>query len=167
LKELAAVDSQVLGCKAAAKLRAGLRHGRWGLDHASGEFILAMDGDQQHNPKDIPKSLKKLEQEYDNVSSWRKGRIDNLVLTRIPSRCANWLMVWLSGLDINDFATTSKTYPRQAIYAASPIRPELPPRPSEHSLRPASESIPHPTSASPLQQDRLAASHSSRWQSEP
>jgi len=72
LKELAAVDSQVLGCEAAAKLRAGLRPGRWGLDHASGKFILAMGPNLQHNPNDLPGSLKKLEEEYDNLSGWRK-----------------------------------------------------------------------------------------------
>ena len=72
LKEVAAVDSQVLGCKAAAKLRAGLHHGRWGLDHASSKFILAMGPNLQHNPNDLPGSLKKLEEEYDNLSGWRK-----------------------------------------------------------------------------------------------
>jgi glycosyltransferase involved in cell wall biosynthesis len=86
-----------------------------GFDYASGEFILAMDGDLQHDPNDIPKFLKTLDEGYDVVSGWRKDRIDNLVLRRIPSRCANWLMARLSGVDIHDFGTTFKAYRRQVI----------------------------------------------------
>jgi glycosyltransferase involved in cell wall biosynthesis len=86
-----------------------------GFDHASGEFILAMDGDLQHDPNDIPEFLKKLEEGYDVVSGWRKDRVDNLVLRRIPSRCANWMMARLSGVDIHDFGTTFKAYRRDVI----------------------------------------------------
>ncbi|MDR3772751.1 MAG: glycosyltransferase family 2 protein [Terracidiphilus sp.] len=114
LEEIAAVDSRVL----VVKLR---RHfGQTsalaaGFDHASGEFILAMDGDLQHDPSDIPAFLEKLEEGYDVVSGWRKQRIDSFVMRRIPSRCANWLMAKLSGVDIHDFGTTFKAYRREVI----------------------------------------------------
>jgi hypothetical protein len=49
------------------------------------------------------------------VSGWRKERIDNFFLRRIPSRCANWLMARLSGVDIHDFGTTFKAYRREII----------------------------------------------------
>jgi hypothetical protein len=49
------------------------------------------------------------------VSGWRKERIDNFVMRRIPSRCANWLMAKLSGVDIHDFGTTFKAYRREVI----------------------------------------------------
>jgi glycosyltransferase involved in cell wall biosynthesis len=86
-----------------------------GFDHASGEFILAMDGDLQHDPNDIPNFIEKLEEGYDVVSGWRKVRIDNLMMRRIPSHCANWLMAKLSGVDIHDFGTTFKAYRREVI----------------------------------------------------
>src|SRR5438128_7741104 len=86
-----------------------------GFDHARGEFVIAMDGDLQHDPNDIPLFLEKLEEGYDIVSGWRKQRIDNFWLRRIPSRCANWLMAKLSGVDIHDFGTTFKAYRRELI----------------------------------------------------
>jgi glycosyltransferase involved in cell wall biosynthesis len=114
LEEIAAVDSRVL----VVKLRRNFGQTSAlaaGFDHASGEFILAMDGDLQHDPNDIPNFLEKLEEGYDVVSGWRKERIDNLLMRRIPSRCANWLMARLSGVDIHDFGTTFKAYRRELI----------------------------------------------------
>jgi glycosyltransferase involved in cell wall biosynthesis len=86
-----------------------------GFDHAQGDFILAMDGDLQHDPAEVPNFLAKLEEGYDVVSGWRKERIDNFIMRRIPSRCANWLMAKLSGVDIHDFGTTYKAYRREVI----------------------------------------------------
>ena len=74
-----------------------------------------MDGDLQHDPNDIPAFLEKLEEGYDVVSGWRKDRIDNFILRRIPSTCANWLMARLSGVNIHDFGTTFKAYRREVI----------------------------------------------------
>ncbi len=114
LKEIAAVDSRVL----VVKLRRNFGQTSAlaaGFDHASGEFILAMDGDLQHDPSDIPQFLNRLNEGYDVVSGWRKERIDNLLMRRIPSRCANWLMAKLSGVDIHDFGTTFKAYRRELI----------------------------------------------------
>ncbi len=114
LEEIAAVDSRVL----VIKLRRNFGQTSAlaaGFDHASGEFILAMDGDLQHDPNDIPAFLEKLDEGYDVVSGWREKRIDNFVLRRFPSRCANWLMAKLSGVDIHDFGTTFKAYRREVI----------------------------------------------------
>jgi glycosyltransferase involved in cell wall biosynthesis len=115
LEEIAAVDSRVL----VVKLRRNFGQTSAlaaGFDHASGEFILAMDGDLQHDPNDIPNFLEKLDEGYDVVSGWRKERIDNFVFRRIPSRCANWMMARLSGVDIHDFGTTFKAYRREIIH---------------------------------------------------
>jgi glycosyltransferase involved in cell wall biosynthesis len=86
-----------------------------GFDHARGEYVLAMDGDLQHAPEDIPLFLEKLAAGYDIVSGWRHRRIDNLWLRRIPSRCANWTMAKLSGVNIHDFGTTFKAYRRDLL----------------------------------------------------
>src|SRR5213080_2804335 len=86
-----------------------------GFDHARGEYIIAMAGGLQHDPDDIPIFLEKISEGYDSVSGWRKQRIDNLWLRRIPSRCANWLMAKLSGVDIHDFGTTFKAYRREVL----------------------------------------------------
>ncbi len=114
LEEIAAVDSRVL----VVKLRRNFGQTSAlaaGFDHAQGEFVLAMDGDLQHDPAEIPLFLEKLEEGYDVVSGWRFQRGDNFLFRRIPSRAANWLMAALSGVDIHDFGTTFKAYRREVI----------------------------------------------------
>ncbi|HME58262.1 MAG TPA: glycosyltransferase family 2 protein [Terracidiphilus sp.] len=112
--EIAAVDSRVL----VIRLRRNFGQTSAlaaGFDHATGEFILSMDGDLQHDPGEIPLFLEKLEEGYDVVSGWRKERVDSFLMRRFPSRCANWLMAKLSGVDIHDFGTTFKAYRREVI----------------------------------------------------
>jgi glycosyltransferase involved in cell wall biosynthesis len=47
-----------------------------GFDHARGEIIIAIDGDLQNDPKDIPRLIDKLNEGYDVVSGWRANRED-------------------------------------------------------------------------------------------
>ncbi len=87
-----------------------------GFDQASGEIVLSMDGDLQHDPSDIPRLIDMLETtDADIVSGWRQKRVDNFFFRRIPSRVANWLMAKLSGVNIHDFGTTFKVYRRETI----------------------------------------------------
>lgn len=123
LKEIALIDRRVTVVRLrrnfgqTAALAAGFAH-------STGEFVIAMDGDLQHDPADIPAFLEKLADGYDIVSGWRKRRIDNLWLRRIPSRCANWLMAKLSGVDIHDFGTTFKAY-RGEVLRELPLYGEM------------------------------------------
>lgn len=114
LEEIAAVDSRVL----VVKLRRNFGQTSAlaaGFDHSSGEYVLAMDGDLQHEPSEIPMFLAKLEEGYDVVSGWRAQRADNMVMRRVPSLVANWMMAKLSGVNIHDFGTTFKAYRREVI----------------------------------------------------
>lgn len=86
-----------------------------GFAQATGEYVVAMDGDLQHDPAEIPLLLAKLAEGYDIVSGWRKERRDNFWLRRIPSRCANWLMAKISNVDIRDFGSTFKAYRRDML----------------------------------------------------
>ena len=109
LKEVALIDPQVT----VVKLRRNFGQTgalAAGFAHSTGEYVIAMDGDLQHDPGEIPVFLKKIEEGYDVVSGWRSHRIDNLLLRKIPSRSANWLMAKLSGVNIHDFGTTFKAY---------------------------------------------------------
>src|SRR6202043_1867554 len=81
-----------------------------GFDAAAGNVIVAMDGDLQHAPEEIPTLLAKLDDGYDIVSGWREQRVDNLWTRRLPSKMANWLMAKLSGVALHDFGTTFKAY---------------------------------------------------------
>jgi len=114
LQQIAGVDSRVV----VVKLRRNFGQTSAlaaGFDHAKGEFIIAMDGDLQHDPSDIPLFLEKINEGYDIVSGWRKERVDNFILRRFPSRVANWTMAKLSGVDIHDFGTTYKAYRRELL----------------------------------------------------
>jgi glycosyltransferase involved in cell wall biosynthesis len=81
-----------------------------GFDEAKGEIIVSMDGDLQHAPEDLPRLVGRLEEGYDVASGWRVARVDNLLLRKIPSRIANWMMAKVSGVDLHDFGTTFKAY---------------------------------------------------------
>jgi len=86
-----------------------------GFDEARGKIIIAMDGDLQHAPEDIPALLRKLDEGYDIASGWRKERLDNAITRRIPSRIANWMMSKASGIDLRDFGTTFKAYRAEVL----------------------------------------------------
>lgn len=81
-----------------------------GFETATGEVVVAMDGDLQHAPEDIPALLKKLDEGFDLVNGWRAQRIDGLLTRRLPSRVANWMIRRLSGVELRDFGGTFKAY---------------------------------------------------------
>jgi len=86
-----------------------------GFDHARGGVIIAMDGDLQHDPYEIPLFVRKINEGYDVASGWRVRRGDNFFLRRVPSRVANWLLAKVSGVKLHDFGTTFKAYRREIL----------------------------------------------------
>jgi glycosyltransferase involved in cell wall biosynthesis len=85
-----------------------------GIERATGDVIVPMDGDLQNDPADIPKLLEKMSDGFECVSGWRKDRQDSG--TRVlPSKIANWLISWLSGVHIHDYGCTMKAYKREVI----------------------------------------------------
>ena len=86
-----------------------------GFHEAEGKVVIAMDGDLQHAPEDIPALLEKILEGYDIASGWRKDRVDNALTRKIPSRIANWLMAKASGVDLRDFGTTFKAYRAEVL----------------------------------------------------
>jgi glycosyltransferase involved in cell wall biosynthesis len=86
-----------------------------GFHEARGKVIIAMDGDLQHAPEDIPALLDKIDDGFDIASGWRKERVDNPITRKIPSRIANWLMSKASGIDLRDFGTTFKAYRAEVL----------------------------------------------------
>ena len=85
-----------------------------GFHEAKGDVIIAMDGDLQHAPEDIPALLRKIDEGFDIASGWRQHRVDNAI-RKIPSRIANWLMARASGMDLRDFGTTFKAYRAEVL----------------------------------------------------
>ncbi len=84
-----------------------------GFDYARGEWVITLDADLQNDPADIPAMLKKAEEGYDIVSGWRVKRKDALVMRKIPSRMANWLIAKITGVNIHDYGCSLKIYHRE------------------------------------------------------
>jgi glycosyltransferase involved in cell wall biosynthesis len=86
-----------------------------GIDHATGDTIILMDADLQNDPVDIPMMLAKLDEGYDVVSGWRFNRQDEFVTRTLPSRMANSLISWVTGVHLHDYGCTLKAYRREVI----------------------------------------------------
>jgi len=87
-----------------------------GLHQARGDVIVTLDGDGQNNPADIPRLLTALR--ADNlkaVSGRRVDRQEGRWLRVIPSRLANALIAWVTGVPVYDCGCGLKAYRRSAI----------------------------------------------------
>lgn len=84
-----------------------------GLAHAQGEVIVAMDGDGQNDPRDIPALLAKLDEGFDLVSGWRSPRQDPFWSRRLPSQIANGLISWITQVKLHDYGCTLKAIRRE------------------------------------------------------
>ncbi len=81
-----------------------------GFEMARGEIIVTMDGDLQNDPKDIPNVVRKMEEGYDVVSGWRKNRKDKLLIRKVPSKIANFLIRRTTRVDLHDTGCSLKAY---------------------------------------------------------
>src|SRR5262249_29621879 len=64
-----------------------------GIDFATGDVIVTMDGDLQNDPADIPMLLDTLKRgDYDAVFGLRANRQDTFINRTLPSRLGNWLI---------------------------------------------------------------------------
>ncbi len=86
-----------------------------GFDHARGRVIIAMDGDLQNDPADIPMMLAKINEGYDLVCGWRKDRKDKYFTRKIPSMMANRLISWITGVKLHDNGCSLKAYRSDVI----------------------------------------------------
>ncbi len=87
-----------------------------GIDAARGEIIATLDGDLQNDPADIPRMVAELEaRELDLLCGWRRDRQDTLIMRRIPSRIANWLIARVTGVHITDYGCSLKVYRAEVI----------------------------------------------------
>lgn len=79
-----------------------------GLAQARGQVIIAMDGDGQNDPKDIPALLAKLDEGFDLVSGWRFPRQDPFWSRRLPSWIANAMISWMTRVKLHDYGCSLK-----------------------------------------------------------
>ncbi len=86
-----------------------------GFEHARGEIIIPLDADLQNDPGDIPRVVAKLMEGYDVVSCWRRERQDPWLTRVFPSRLANGLIGWISGVHLHDYGCTLKGYRHDVV----------------------------------------------------
>lgn len=86
-----------------------------GIDASQGEVIVTMDADRQNDPADIPLLLNKMAEGYDVVSGWRKRRKDDFLTRTFPSRMANKLISFFTGVSLHDYGCSLKAYTRETI----------------------------------------------------
>jgi glycosyltransferase involved in cell wall biosynthesis len=88
-----------------------------GLHQAVGDVVVAIDGDGENDPDDIPRLLAKLAEGYDLVSGWRTERWAGARLSRrLPSVAANRLISWMTGVRLHDYGCTLKAYRRDLAH---------------------------------------------------
>jgi len=108
-----------------------------GIEYATGEILVTMDGDLQNDPKDIEHFLSKMAEGYDIVVGWRHKRQDKLVSRKIPSKIANWLIGRVTGVHITDNGCSLKAF-RASLIKRIPLYSEM------HRFIPAMASIAGP-----------------------
>lgn len=86
-----------------------------GIDFASGDIIVPMDGDLQNDPADIGKLIERLDEGFDVVSGWRSSRKDAALTRNLPSWLANKLISWVSGVRLHDYGCSLKAYRKDVI----------------------------------------------------
>jgi glycosyltransferase involved in cell wall biosynthesis len=79
-----------------------------GFDHTSYEIVVALDGDLQNDPAEIPQMVAKLEEGYDLVAGWRKARRDKFLSRRLPSMIANRIISYSTNVSLHDYGCTLK-----------------------------------------------------------
>jgi glycosyltransferase involved in cell wall biosynthesis len=82
-----------------------------GLHHATGGIVVAIDGDGENDPADIPRLIAKIDEGYDLASGWRTERWKSAALSRrLPSIAANALISRMTGVELHDYGCTLKAY---------------------------------------------------------
>jgi len=112
LEELAAADPRI------KVLRLRRNYGqtpalRAGIDYATGDVIVTMDGDRQNDPADIPMMLEKLSDGHDAVLGERVERQDAYLHRKLPSWLGNWLIRRVTGTKIRDMGCTMRALRRE------------------------------------------------------
>ncbi|MEA3151750.1 MAG: hypothetical protein QOD56_2689 [Gammaproteobacteria bacterium] len=108
-----------------------------GIEYATGEILVTMDGDLQNDPADIGHFLTKMAEGNDIVVGWRHKRQDKLVSRKIPSMIANRLISRVTGVSITDNGCSLKAF-RASVIKKIPLYSEM------HRFIPAMASIAGP-----------------------
>jgi len=80
-----------------------------GIEVASGDIIVTIDGDLQNDPRDIPMMIEKLNEGYDVVAGIRAKRKDE-PFRKFLSKIANKIIRKVTNVHITDYGCTLKVF---------------------------------------------------------
>ncbi|MFT4637057.1 MAG: ActR/RegA family two-component response regulator [Verrucomicrobiales bacterium] len=89
-----------------------------GYEEAKGDVVFTLDADLQDDPKEIPNFLRKLDEECDVVSRWKRKRHDPWHKV-LPSRVFNKMLSNLNGVQLHDHNCCFKCYRREVVKSLS------------------------------------------------
>lgn len=81
-----------------------------GFKQATGDVVLAMDGDGQHNPIYIPEFVKAIEEGYDMASSWKQKEDRKSPIQSFLSHIVHRFVGMMMGIKMKYFGATMKAY---------------------------------------------------------
>jgi glycosyltransferase involved in cell wall biosynthesis len=82
-----------------------------GIDYASGDYIITLDGDMQNDPADIPMMVNVAQEGgWDLVAGIRKNRKDGFFIRKIPSKIANHIIRKTTGVKMIDNGCALKVF---------------------------------------------------------
>lgn len=86
-----------------------------GIDHASGDIFVTMDGNLQNDPADIPKMLVKLDEGYDVCIGWRQPSDKDSFRRELPDRLTTWLISKMTGMHLHDFSCSLRAFRKEVL----------------------------------------------------
>jgi len=95
-----------------------------GLMHASGEWVVVMDGDLQDQPEEISKLLNKASEGFDIVFAQRHRRRDRM-LKRWLSNCFYWIYSYLTDTEQDASVANFGVYSNKAIQAVLKLKDSI------------------------------------------
>jgi glycosyltransferase involved in cell wall biosynthesis len=96
---------------------------RSGARAATGDVIVFMDGDGQHNPDDIPRLVAKIEKGYDMAVGARNATGQASVGRHLANRFYNRLASWMSGQPIADLTSGFRAVRAEKFREFLPLLP--------------------------------------------
>jgi undecaprenyl-phosphate 4-deoxy-4-formamido-L-arabinose transferase len=87
-----------------------------GLHESKGDVVVTLDADLQNPPEDVPGLVKKAEEGYDVVATYRDGRQDSL-FRKWASKAVNAYTARATGVSLRDYGCMLRAYRRSVVRA--------------------------------------------------
>ncbi|MEK6934598.1 MAG: glycosyltransferase family 2 protein [Nanoarchaeota archaeon] len=86
-----------------------------GVEIATGKDVITMDSDLQHDPRDIPRLLRKLNENYHVVCGWRPNRNKVEFTKSFFSKISNFLINRITKLRLHDSTGGMRAFKKEVI----------------------------------------------------